>query len=138
MDAYLFTDAWAKACQQEINTSAAYREAAAPWEGAVAFVVESPDGNRGVYVDLWHGECREARGTLDGDLDRAPYVIAGGEEAWSQVLNGGLEPLIALATGRLKLVKGDLGTLAFHIRSARELVAAAARVQQRGGAAPVA
>ena len=132
MDAYLFSDAWAKACQIELNASAAYRESAATWEGAVVFIRRDAAGERGVYVDLWHGECREARTLADGDVDRAPYVINGEEQAWADVLGGSLDPLVALALGRLKLVKGSLGALAFHIRSSRELVAAASRVQQRG------
>jgi len=131
MDAYLFTDAWARACGEEINASAAYREAAATWEGAVAFVVTEGEAERAVFVDLWHGECREARAVTDGDLDRAPFVIRGEAAAWIQVLGGSLEPLVALAPGQLKLAKGNLGALALHVKSARELVAAASRVQQR-------
>ncbi len=130
MDEYLFSDAWAKACQAEINASETYREAAATWEDPVAFAIEG-DGARGVFVDLWHGECRQARTAVAGDIDRAPYVIAGDEAAWEDVLDGSLEPLNALVTGRLRLVKGNIGALAFHIRSARELVNCAARVQQR-------
>jgi len=132
MDLSLFSDAWAKACQIELNASATYREAAATWEGAVVFIREDAEGHRGVYVDLWRGECREARELVDGDMDRAPYVIRGDVEAWSGVLGGSLDPLMALVMGKLKLAKGSLGTLAFHIRSARALVAAASRVQQRG------
>ena len=130
MDEYLFSDAWAKACQAEINASETYREAAATWEDPVAFTIEG-DGGRGVFVDLWHGQCRDARVVSNGDVDRSPYVIAGDEATWENVLGGSLEPLNALVTGRLKLVKGNLGALAFHIRSARELVNCAARVQQR-------
>jgi putative sterol carrier protein len=133
MDVYLFSDAWAKACQIEINASVAYREAGATWEGAIVFIHRIAEGERGVYVDLWRGECREARELMDGDMDRAPYVIHGDEQAWAKVLGGSLDPLVALALGQLKLVKGSLGALAFHIRSARELVNAASRVQQRGG-----
>jgi len=132
MDLYLFSDAWAKACQSELNASAAYREAGANWDAAVAFILDDDEGQRGVYVDLWHGECREARQLVEGDIDQAPYVIRGGEAAWSSVLGGSLEPLMALAMGQLKLIKGSLGALAFQIRAARELVAAASRVQQRG------
>lgn len=132
MDVYLFSDAWAKACRIEINASVAYREAGATWEGAIVFIRQVAEGDRGVYVDLWRGECREARELMDGDTDRAPWVIHCNEEAWASVLGGSLDPLVALALGRLKLVKGSLGALAFHIKAARELVAAASRVQQRG------
>jgi len=132
MDPYLFSDAWARACQIELNASAAYREAGATWEGAVVFIRENGEGASGVYVDLFHGECREARELREEDQDLAPYVIRGDEPVWTEVLGGTLDPLMALASGRLRLIKGSLGALAFHIRSARELVAAASRVQQRG------
>ena len=132
MDPYLFSAEWAAACQTEINSSAAYREAGATWEGAVVFVVDKgEEPSRGVYVDLWHGECREARAILGGDVDRAPYVIMGDRNTWNEVLAGTLEPLGALVMGRLKLTKGSLGALAFHIKSARELVGCAARVSRR-------
>jgi SCP-2 sterol transfer family protein len=131
MDDFLFSDAWAKACRAEINASTAYREAALTWEDAVAFAMDIPGGERAVFVDLWHGECREARTALPGDLDKAPYVIRGDEATWHAVLDGQLEPLQALVTGRLRLVKGNVGALAFHIKSARELVAAASRVREK-------
>lgn len=131
MDAFLFSDAWAQACQAEINNSAAYREAAATWEDGVVFAMDTPQGERGVFVDLWHGECRAARTLQPGDLDKAPYVIRGDHETWESVLHGSLEPLGALMTGKLKLEKGSLGALAFQIKSARELVAAASRVREK-------
>jgi putative sterol carrier protein len=130
MDPYIFTEAWAAACRDEINASAEYRTAAATWEGAFVFVVVEPD-TRGVYVDLFHGECRAARALAPGDEDLAPYVIRGESEVWAQVFAGALEPLTALITGRLRLAKGSLGALVFQIRSAKELVACAARVSQR-------
>lgn len=131
MDAFLFSDAWARACRDEINSSVAYREAATTWEDAVAFVMDTPQGARGVFVDLWHGECREARRVQDGDLDKAPYVIRGDGETWEAVLGGTLEPLGALMGGKLRLEKGSLGAIAFHIKSARELVACASRVREK-------
>ncbi|HEY2805533.1 MAG TPA: SCP2 sterol-binding domain-containing protein, partial [Gemmatimonadales bacterium] len=118
MDEYLFSDAWALAWQAEINANEAYRESAATWEDPVAFAVEG-DGGRAVFVDLWHGECRAARVAVPGDVDRAPYVISGDAASWEEVLDGTLEPLSALVTGRLRLVKGSIGALAFHIKSAR-------------------
>lgn len=62
----IFTGEWAEAWCREVNESEAYREAAADWEGAVVLTVE-PDPSygvetaRSVWVDLRHGECREAR-----------------------------------------------------------------------------
>ena len=131
MDDFLFSETWARACREEINASAAYRDAAKTWEDAVVFAMDAPAGTRGVFVDLWHGECREARTLQPGDLDRAPFVIRGDEATWHDVFEGRIEPLQALMVGRLKLEKGNVGALAFHIKSARELVAAASRVREK-------
>ena len=55
-------DEWFRALAGEINDSRAYRDAAADWEGDIAFVVEA-DPERGVpddvwgYLDLWHGRA---------------------------------------------------------------------------------
>ena len=49
-----------------VNASDAYREAAADWEGDIAFVFGA-EPDRGVpsdvwaWLDLWHGRCRAGR-----------------------------------------------------------------------------
>ena len=59
------SDAWIKQLQVELNQSEAYAEAAKNWEGDITFVIEPKgsllDGEIYMYVDLWHGQCREAR-----------------------------------------------------------------------------
>ena len=80
MAAEIFTEKWAKAWGKGINENAAYKKAAANWEGAIALVM-APDGSRGipteraVIADLWHGDCRGAKVAMPADLDKAPYVI---------------------------------------------------------------
>ena len=54
---------WFEAFGREIEASETYREAAADWEGDIAFrVVAEPDRNVPEdlwgYLDLWHGRCR--------------------------------------------------------------------------------
>src|SRR4051812_49622047 len=56
---------WFEAFGREIDASEVYREAAADWEGDIAFrVVAEPDRNVPAdlwgYLDLWHGGCRRA------------------------------------------------------------------------------
>ncbi len=54
---------WVDALKKALETSQAYKEAAKNWEGDIYIIVD-PDAsykNRHVlYLDLWHGECREA------------------------------------------------------------------------------
>ena len=56
----------------------AYREAAATWEGDIAFLVEA-EPDKGVpadvwgFLDLWHGECRGG-GVVDAERGRRRRV----------------------------------------------------------------
>ena len=62
--AYLFPSAeWVAAFREALNASEPYKVSAAKWEGDFYFIVEP----KGIikepvkfYLDLWHGECREA------------------------------------------------------------------------------
>ncbi len=129
----IFSDGWAKACAQQLNDREGYRRAAATWEGSVVLLMtgdppEAVERERRVLLDLWSGGCREARTAVPSDEEPARYVMAGSAATWAQVLTGRLAPLLALITGRLKLVKGSLAELLPHATLAQELVAAAREV----------
>ena len=120
------SDEWIRTYGERINASPEYQEAAATWEGAVAFVFEA-EPDRGVpedlcaYLDLWHGECRGARMVDPEEGGRAPYVIRAPYSRWKEVLRGDLDPVKAMMQGKLK-VRGDLPTIVRHVRAANELV----------------
>ena len=130
----VFTDHWAKACAQELNTRPSYREAALTWEGAIVLVM-APEGGggettgRSVLLDLWHGECRHARVATGEDLDAARYVLQGTPAIWREVLAGRLAPILAIMTGKLRLAKGSFAGLVPYVNAAKELVAAAMAVE---------
>jgi putative sterol carrier protein len=133
MAAELFGEDWARAWREEIAASVAYRSAAASWEGAMVFAMTADEalglpGERRVYLDLWHGDCRVARPAADEDVAAAPYVVAGAPAVWREVLEGQIEPLVAFMSGKLKLVRGSAARLLPHVSAARELLAAARRV----------
>ncbi len=113
------------ACGAALNQNAAYREAARSWEGAVLLRLTpagGPEDARLVYFDLWHGECRAARAATPADEALARYTMSGTAAAWQQVLTGGIAPLMALMTGRIRLTKGALAELLPHVHAAKELV----------------
>jgi putative sterol carrier protein len=133
MAAELFGEDWARAWREEIAASEAYRSAAASWEGAMVFAMTADEasgvpGERRVYLDLWHGDCRDARAAADADVAAASYVVTAAPAVWREVLEGRVEPLFAVMSGKLKLVRGSIARLLPYVTAARELLAAARRV----------
>lgn len=131
--AELFGEEWARAWGEELTKSEIYRTAAASWEGSMVFGMH-PDEELGVttprriFLDLWHGVCREARAAGEDDLAAAPYVITAAAAVWKEVLEGRIEPLWAVMSGRLKLARGSVARLLPYVNAAKELLAAARRV----------
>lgn len=119
---------WADALKRAINASANYRESAKAWEGDFWFIVEPDPGaeRRFIYVDLWHGECRDARVANEGDFT-PEFRIWGSRRSWQRVINREIDPIKALMTNTLKL-KGNLAKIMRNVRAAQDLVLCAASV----------
>lgn len=129
----IFTIAWAQAWAERLNHNPHYRSAAQKWEWPLILVLEKDPAhglpeNRNIYLDLWHGECREARLAGGKDLQEAPYVISASLPVWQEILAGQADPMMALTRGRLKLRKGNLLKLARYAQAAKQLVASAVQV----------
>ena len=126
-----FSSAWADAAGSALNISTTYAEAAATWDGAVRLVArDAPgaDGPLAVWLDLASGRCAGAQAGPDALAADAPFEIAGTYDVWRKVLGGGLDPLLGVMTGKLKLT-GDMAVVAKHGKAAKEMVAAAATVE---------
>lgn len=83
---------------------------------------------RAALLDLWHGECRLAHTADSLDLTDAVYVFEGARATWRQILGAGASPVLALMTGRIKLVNGELGTLLPYAAAAKQFLELAASV----------
>ena len=128
----VFTQSWVQAWADELRSSEAYRLAAIKWEGALMVEMEADpdygiDAERAVFLDLWHGDCRSGRLPIDGDQDNAEFIIRGPAAAWKRVLDGDLEPIFGIMSGKLKLTRGSMTALMPFVGAAKELVAAAVR-----------
>lgn len=125
-----FSESWLQAWQDEIAASDAYREAAATWEGTLIFRLRGegalPNAQSAIFLDLWHGACREARFVTPDD--EADYIMEAALPVWKSLLSGQAQPIMALMTGKLKLVRGSLAALTPYVQASQELVAAASRV----------
>ena len=120
------SDEWIELYVVRINASDEYRDAAADWEGDVAFVFEAePDKNvptdTWAWLDLWHGECRTGRIVPPEEGSRARYIVRAPYSRWKEVLAGDLDPVKGMMQGKLKL-QGDLPTMIRYVRAANELV----------------
>ncbi len=128
-DAY--SPEWAEA-YTEINSSAAYRKAAAKWEGTVGLVVlAEPDKNvpedLGIVLDLWHGEARDVRIATRQEAEAAQFVITGSYSRWKKVARKELDATKGIMLGQLKL-RGDFPTLVRYTKASQELTECTTRV----------
>lgn len=127
-----FTPEWAAAFQDAIDASAEYRAAAASWTWGVALALD-PAPALGypepvaVALELDRGTCRGARlvPTAAADTD---FVLRGDYATWKAIVRGAVDPMTAVATGRLAVARGALTTLMLHVGAARALVAVARTV----------
>ena len=124
------SDAWIKAMMEDLNVSSAYLEAAKNWEGDFFFVVEpggSLDQTVILYMDLFHGKCRDAYAVTDPNAAAPAFRLAGPVATWKKVMTRKLDPMQAMMTGQLKL-SGNMATVMRNVRAAKELVESCTRI----------
>lgn len=128
--------AWANAYRDAINQNALYRKAAADWDqGSVALVCK-PEPALGlkepqaIILDLERGECRGVVFTTDEFEveEQAVFVIEASYALWRSIIQGELDPIMAMLTSQLRLVKGHLPTLIKDVEGSKQLVLSAAQV----------
>jgi putative sterol carrier protein len=124
---------WLEVYVERINQSPEYKEAAATWEGDVAYVFEA-EPDRGVpedlwaWLDLWHGQCRDSKyGLPPEEGEKSKFIIRAPYSRWKEVIKKELDPVKGMMQGKLKL-KGDLPTIVRYVKAANELVNLAATV----------
>ncbi|MFC7440696.1 SCP2 sterol-binding domain-containing protein [Laceyella putida] len=126
----VFSEEWVQEWGKKINESEQYFQAAQTWEWPLILIFEKDpsigiDEDWSVYLDLWHGECREARVATKEDMENAPYVISADSYTWKQIFDRKLEPVSTIMRGRMKLIKGNMSTLSAYVLAAKYLVESA-------------
>jgi putative sterol carrier protein len=123
------TDAWIKAFMADLNSSAAYLDAAKNWEGDFFFIIE-PGGSLqepvSLYMDLWHGQCRDAY-AVNGSKPNPVFRLSGPVITWKKVMTKQLDVMQAMITGQLRL-QGNMAMIMRNVRAAKELVEACTRI----------
>ena len=129
--AYRFpSDEWIKAMAEEVNRSEAYRKSATKWEGDFYFVAEPGPGLPEpvtLYIDLWHGDARDAFEVADEGEKEPEFVIRAPVATWRRVIEKKLDPIQGMITGQLKL-SGTMSKIMRFPRAAAELVNCATKV----------
>ena len=124
------SDAWVKAMMDDVNSSSAYDDAGKNWEGDFYFIIQADDTYEGeavLYMDLWHGKCRDAFLVEDPDSMTPAFRLSGPMKNWKRVMTKQLDPMQAMMTGQLRL-KGNMAMVMRNVRAAKELVECCTRI----------
>jgi putative sterol carrier protein len=125
------SDEWIKALQKEVNASEAYRQAARNWEGDFYFYV-TPGGSikeqSAFYMDLWHGECRDAFLVTDESTKDPVFKMSASLDVWKKVIAKELDVIQGLLIRQIKL-KGNMAMIMRNVKAAQELVECCTRVE---------
>ena len=124
------SEEWLKALVDELNNSQEYRDAAKNWEGDFYFIIE-PEGSlkeRSIaYMDLWHGECRDAFKADDPGQKSPVFELRAPVKTWKGVLSKKIDPIQGLMTRKLKL-RGPMVKVMKAPKAAIELVECATKI----------
>jgi putative sterol carrier protein len=131
----VFSPDWLAAFKKEVQGSPTYKKSAESWEGDITLVIQKDDkgaipSDLYLFMDLWHGDCRDIRLVPAEEGQKARFVITGGYERWKQVIKGELEPIKGMMQGKLKL-KGNLPYIVRYVQAAKELVGCTSKVPTR-------
>ena len=92
------SDAWVKAMMDDVNNSSDYEDAGKNWEGDFYFIIQTDDTYEGeavLYMDLWHGKCRDAFLVEDPDSMTPAFRLSGPMKNWKRVMTKQLDPMQA-------------------------------------------
>ncbi len=110
------SDMWIKSLQDVLNTDEEYARIAHNWEGDLMFVVEA-EGTQArtmfMYMDLWHGKCRDARQVADVNEKKAAFLLAAPYSVFQRIVQGKLDPMQAMMTRQLRVT----GSMVYMMRN---------------------
>jgi putative sterol carrier protein len=116
---------WLQALKDKLNSDEKYSYTARNWEGDLRCILE-PSGNQAdtlwMYIDLWHGTCRDAIFETPGNKERNPaFTFKAPYDNFVRVLKGELAPMQALMTRKLG-VQGNMVVLMRSVPTVIEFV----------------
>ena len=107
-------------CEQymnKINESEEYEKAAKDWEGDMMYIIEGEgdqleEGDFFIlYLDLWHGKCRDLRLMLkEEEKPDVAFKIRGKESVWRNIMEEGQDAIKLIMANELS-VEGDMSKI---------------------------
>jgi putative sterol carrier protein len=121
------SDAWIKELRRVCNDDPEFTDSCTNFSGKMVWQIEAEPGrlDKTAYLYCWihHGELKEAEAL--NSTDEKPdveYIITGKYQAWKEIVKGRLEPLRALTTRKVKLVKGSQLKLLKQVKMAMRMM----------------
>jgi len=116
---------WLQALKDKLNSDEKYSHTARNWEGDMRFILEPSGSHTNIlwmYVDLWHGKCRDTFFETPGNEDRKPaFTLFAPYDNFVRVLRGEVAPMQALMTRKLG-VHGSMAVLMRNVPTVLEFV----------------
>ena len=139
------SEEWLELYKDALNNNEAYAKAASWWTGDFVFKVNASgnlDHDVMSYIGLTHGKCTGVR-LISGEDEfevigpdeqassseklGVEYVYEANYDTWLLILNGSLDPIRALLSGKAK-IQGDMAKVLKATDAAKELVRSATLV----------
>jgi putative sterol carrier protein len=124
------SDEWIKELSACLNRSPTYAQAAATWEGDNIFVV-LPDADYAdtayLYINLQHGQASDARQLSSLAEQKALFITSAPFNTWRKVLEGRLDPIQGMFSGKLRLV-GSMAQVQRTPKATYEMVKVASQI----------
>jgi putative sterol carrier protein len=103
--------AWIKELQRICNTDPEFKEACSDFAGKMMFHIEADDKlpkDVCLFIDVGDGQVKEAAeyATMK-DREDTDYIMSAKYAVWKAIIQAELEPLRAIMTRKMKLVKGS-------------------------------
>ncbi len=127
------SEEWVLDLKEYLNSDEKYAEKAKKWEGDVIFAID-PAGaleeKTRIYLDLWHGKCRDAYLIPKGEEQDAAFIFRAPFNNFVRVLKGELDPMQAMLTRKL-VVKGSMPYMMRNVPTVLEFVRCAQDVTDK-------
>ena len=121
---------WVGDLKDKLNSDEKYAQVARNWEGDLTFDIE-PTGDIKeriqIYLDLWHGKCRDAHIMKSGEEKDVVFVLNAPYRVFVQILTSQLDPMQAMLTRKL-IVKGSLAYMLRNIPTVLDFVRCAQEI----------